>query len=108
MSVSLQVLYPTTGGTTFDHAYYTAKHLPIVDELMAPHTEQVIVVKGAGDPAPFHAVATMIFADAAARDAALAAAGPALDDIPNFYSGEPQVLMGDVQAWIAGTGPRSQ
>ena len=97
MSVSLQVLYPTTGGTTFDHDYYTATHLPIVDDLMAPHTEQVIVVKGLGDAAPFHAVATMIFTDAAARDAALAAAGPALDDIPNFYSGEPQVLMGDVQ-----------
>ncbi|SHF72486.1 conserved hypothetical protein [Loktanella atrilutea] len=102
MSVSLQVLYPTTGGATFDHAYYTATHIPIVAEHMAPHAERIIYVRVAdgedGQPGPAHAVATFIFRDAAAREAALAAAGPALDDIPNFYSGTPQMMMGDVIA----------
>ncbi len=96
MSVSLQVLYPTTGGTTFDHDYYAATHLGLVDTHMAPHAQRIVVVKGTGDAAPFHAIATFVFADDAARDAALAAAGPALDDIPHFYSGAPVVLTGDV------------
>jgi uncharacterized protein (TIGR02118 family) len=89
MSVSLQVLYPTDGNTTFDHAYYGAKHMPIVDEHMGPHIENVQIVKGlAGGPnvpAGFHTIATMTFKDQAALDSALAAAGPALADIPNFF-----------------------
>jgi uncharacterized protein (TIGR02118 family) len=89
MTVSLQVFYPTENNTTFDHAYYDTKHIAIVDEHMTPHTESVQIVKGlAGGPdvpAGFHTVATMIFKDQAALDSALAAAGPALDDIPEFF-----------------------
>lgn len=40
----------------------------------------------------------MTFADQAALDSALAAAGPALADIPNFFSGHPQMLIGEVAA----------
>jgi uncharacterized protein (TIGR02118 family) len=101
MTVSLQVFYPTENNTTFDHAYYDTKHIAIVDEHMTPHTESVQIVKGlAGGsdvPAGFHTVATMIFKDQAALDSALAAAGPALEDIPNFFSGQPQMLIGKVQ-----------
>jgi len=110
MTVSLQVFYPTENNTTFDHAYYDTKHIAIVDEHMTPHTEDehmtphtesVQIVKGlAGGPdvpAGFHTVATMIFKDQAALDSALAAAGPALEDIPNFFSGQPQMLIGKVQ-----------
>lgn len=102
MTVSLQVLYPTDNGTTFDHDYYAAKHLPIVDEHMDPHTQSVMVIKGlAGGPdtpAGFHTIATMTFADQAALDAALGAAEPALADIPNFFNGAPQMLIGEVKA----------
>lgn len=100
MTLSLQVLYPTDNNTTFDHDYYASKHMPIVGEHMGAHIEQTLVVKGlAGGPDTppgFHAVATMTFADQSALDAALAAAGPALADIPNFYSGQPQMLIGEV------------
>ena len=102
MAVSLQVLYPTHDGTTFDHDYYVAKHMPIVDEHMGPHIESVLIVKGlAGGPdvpPGFHAIATMTFKDQAALEAGLGAAGPALADIPNFFSGQPQMLIGEVQA----------
>lgn len=101
MPVSLQVLYPTDNNTTFDHEYYAAKHMPIVDEHMGPHTDSVLIVKGlAGGPdvpAGFHTIATMTFADQSALDAAMAAAGPALEDIPNFFSGQPLMLIGQVQ-----------
>ena len=101
MTVSLQVLYPTENNTTFDHEYYAATHLPIVDKHMGPHLDDILIVKGlAGGPdvpAGFHTIATMTFKDQAALDSALAAAGPALEDIPNFFSGQPQMLIGQVQ-----------
>lgn len=100
MSTSLQVLYPTDNATTFDHAYYTTKHMQIVGELLGSHIENTIITKGlAGGPdtpAGFHAIATITFADQRALDAALAAIGPAVADVPNFFSGQPQMLIGEV------------
>ncbi len=100
MSLSLQVIYPAANGTKFDYDYYLSKHFEIVQEHMGPHLESVQVTKGlAGGPdvpPPFHAIATMTFADQAALDAALGAAGPALEDIPNFTDTQPQMLIGQV------------
>lgn len=102
MPVSLQVLYATTDDTTFDHAYYAATHLPLAAKVMGPFCDSMSAVKGlAGGPDTppgFHTVATMIFADQAALDGALAAAGPVLEDIPNFFNSAPQMLIGEVVA----------
>jgi uncharacterized protein (TIGR02118 family) len=100
MTISLQVLYSTENDTTFDHDYYAATHLPMVNEHMGAHIDNTLVVKGlAGGPdvpAGFHTIATMTFADQAAMDAAMGAAAPVLGDIPNFYNGQPQMLIGEV------------
>lgn len=100
MSLSLQVLYPTDNETTFDHEYYGTKHMEIVGYNIGEHIERTLITKGlAGGPdtpAGFHAVATIVFADQGALDAAMAAIGPAVADIPNFYSGQPQMLIGEV------------
>jgi uncharacterized protein (TIGR02118 family) len=100
MSVSLQVLYPTANDTTFDHDYYASTHTPLVGAHMGPHVESVTISKGlAGGPDTppgFHLIATVHFADQAALDSAMAAAGPVLEDIPNFFSGAPQMLIGEV------------
>ncbi len=100
MSFSLQVLYPTENGTTFDHDYYLSTHMEIVSECIGQYLQNTVITKGiAGGPdtpAGYHAIATMVFADQAALDAALAASGPAVQDIPKFYSGEPQMLIGEV------------
>ncbi|UWQ84240.1 EthD family reductase [Leisingera caerulea] len=100
MAVSLQVIYPVTEGTNFDHAYYADTHMKIVDQHMGPQIKTIIVTKGlAGGPdkpAPFYAIATMTFSDQAAMDAAMQAAGPALEDIPNFTDVKPQMLIGEV------------
>lgn len=99
MSHSLQVLYPAEN-TSFDHDYYIDRHMALVDEQFGKHIEKTVITKGmAGGPnvpAGFHAIATMVFADKGALDAALAASGPALADIPNFYDGKPIVLIGEV------------
>tara|TARA_R110002020_G_scaffold104547_25_gene244571 strand:+ start:475 stop:771 length:297 start_codon:yes stop_codon:yes gene_type:complete len=98
----MQVIYPATEGSTFDHDYYLSTHMKIVGETMGPHVETTIVTKGvAGGPgvAPgFHAIATMTFKDQATMDEALKASGAAVKDIPNFYNAQPQMLFGEVVA----------
>lgn len=98
MAVTLQVLYPTTAGTTFDYDYYTNTHLAMVGDHMGAHIESAVAIKGdadgAGDAPGFYVIATLTFADQAAMDAALAKAGPVLEDIANFTSTAPQMLVG--------------
>lgn len=102
MSVSLQVIYPVGAESTFNHEYYATTHMALVQEYMGPHIAQTLVTKGkAGGPKvppAFHAIATMVFADADAMKAAMALAGPVMADIPNFTNIEPQILIGDVVA----------
>jgi len=102
MSVSLQVIYPITKGTEFDFDYYLGTHMPLVAEHMGPHIDRTLVTRGlAGGPdmPPGHfAVATMVFADAAAMDAAMRASGPVMADVANFTNVQPQILVGEVIA----------
>ena len=102
MAVTLQVLYPITDGSTFDDAYYAKAHMDIVGEHMGPHIESTVVTKGiAGGPDTppgFHAIATIVFADQGAMDAAMAVAAPVLADIPNFTNVKPQMLIGHTYA----------
>ncbi|MCP4818508.1 MAG: EthD family reductase [Shimia sp.] len=101
MPVSLQVLYPVGEGTTFDHDYYASTHMGLVAEHMGPHISSAQASKGLGGggpdvPAPYHAIATITFANQAAMDAAMAAAGPVMGDIPNFTNVQPTVMIGEV------------
>lgn len=102
MPVSLQVLYPVHDETHFDHDYYTATHIPLVDEHMGEHIDRTSISKGlAGGPdvpAGFYVVATMIFASMDNLQTALEVAGPVLADIPNFTNTEPKMLIGEVIA----------
>jgi hypothetical protein len=74
--------------------------MAIVGEHMGPHFQSAVIAKGlAGGPdvpPAFPAVATMVSADRAGLDAAMGAAGPALADIPHFYSSQPVMLIGEV------------
>ncbi len=100
MALTLQVIYPITDETTFDYDYYTGTHLPLVGQHMGEHIESTLVTKGlAGGPdAPpeSYAVATIKFAGKGAMDAAMAASGPVVADIPNFTNTKPQILIGEV------------
>ena len=100
MTISLQVLYPVTTDTSFDHDYYLSSHMPLVGRIMGPNITKTQVTRGVAGgpdvPAGFYAIATMVFADRTGLDAAVAAAGPVLDDIPNYYNGLPQMLIGEV------------
>ena len=95
MSVTVQVAYPRAEGTTFDFDYYLGQHFALVGEHFGPHMEGTLVTRGAED-APYHAIATLIFADEAARSAALAKSEPVVGDISNFTNSPAQIQMGEV------------
>ena len=100
MSVSLQVLYPIKDGTRFDYDYYLSTHMNLVAEHMGPHIERTLVTKGmAGGPdtpPSIYAIATIVFPDQDAMNAAMKSSAPVMADIPNFTDVQPQVLIGDV------------
>jgi uncharacterized protein (TIGR02118 family) len=100
MSLSLQVIYPVSDGTDFDYDYYFGTHLPLVGNAIGEHVESSLVTKGIaggpGVPAGFYAIATLVFADQAAMDAAMSNIGVAVSDIPNFTNTEPAILIGEV------------
>ncbi|PCH74757.1 MAG: ethyl tert-butyl ether degradation protein EthD [Rhodobacteraceae bacterium] len=100
MAVSLQVIYPISDDTSFDYDYYTSSHMEIVGKHMGPHLQSTLVTKGlAGGPDTppgSYAVATLLFADQAAFDAAMAVSAPVMADIPNFTNSQPQILIGEV------------
>ena len=99
MPMTLQVLYPTGDGTTFDHDYYATKHMALVAEHLGAHLQSAMATKGvAGGPdAPpgFHAVATMVFENQAALDAAMAVSAPVMADLPNFTNSRATILIGE-------------
>ncbi|KAJ56051.1 ethyl tert-butyl ether degradation protein EthD [Actibacterium mucosum KCTC 23349] len=100
MTISLQVLYPIGDGISFDHAYYTETHLPLVAKHMGPHMRSIQASKGLSgggeEPAGFAVIVTMLFENEAALGAAMGAAGPVLEDIPKYYNAAPQMLVGEV------------
>ncbi len=102
MALTLQVAYPTGEGLSFDYDYYLGTHMGLVGEHMGAHMEGATASKGlAGGPDTppgFFVIATLRFADQAALDAAMGAAGPVIGDIPKFYNGQPQMLVGEVIA----------
>ena len=103
MPLSMQVIYPATEGTKFDFDYYLGTHMPLVGEHMGAHIDSTLVTRGVAGGAPgsapgFYAVATMTFADEAAMNAAMAAAGSVMADLANFTDTEAQFLVGEVVA----------
>ncbi len=100
MSHSIQVLYPVTETTNFDYDYYFVTHMNIVGKAIGEHIKSTLVTKGVAGgpnvPAGYHAIATILFEDKAALDAALSKMGPALDDIVNFTNSKPTTLIGEV------------
>ncbi len=98
MTATLQVLYPATEGTTFDHDYYQNTHFGIVQSHMGDGLVAMIASKGlAGGPdvpPGFHAIATMTYENMDAMQAALGKAEPVLGDIPNYTNCTPQMLIG--------------
>lgn len=99
MPVTLHVMYPITDDTTFDYDYYATTHTAIFDEHFGPHVTSRTASKGlAGGPDTppgFYIVFTAVAESMEKLQAGLAAGGPVMADIPNYYNGAPVILIGD-------------
>ena len=88
MTKSLEIAYSTENEITFNYEYYMKNHMELIGRVMGLHREDVQVTKGLSGgqdtPAPFHAVATILYKNQAALEAPLALAGLAFEDVPNY------------------------
>ena len=87
---TLTVLYPSKENASFDWDYYTSSHIPLVESLLSSHgLDSVSVDRGVpaadGSPAPFTAIARLVFPGPDSIASGIAEAGPQLmADIRNF------------------------
>ncbi len=96
MSALLFVTYPAAEGARFDRDYYTATHLPLVEEKWGAYgliSARAFFPAGKADPV---AVAILAFDDAQAIDTALQSEETAavLGDLPNFTDIRPTLMRG--------------
>ncbi|WP_419757885.1 EthD family reductase [Acidisoma sp.] len=102
MATTITVLYETTAGSTFDLAYYMAKHMPLVEEKFKPFgLRSWRVLRGVSDQsggdAKFGIIANLEFDTAQQfRDAVAAEGGPVFGDVPNFTNLTPVVVIGEM------------
>lgn len=100
MPASMQVIYPVSDDSSFDHDYYATAHMKIVGEHLGAFIDRTLVTKGlAGGPdtpPPYHAIATIVFRDDEAMGEAMKHMQPVLADLPNFTNVRPNVLIGEV------------
>lgn len=101
--IRVTVSYPAAEGQRFDHSYYQTKHRALIRELLEPHGLQRLEIdeclaNGAGKPPPIVAAAHMVFADQAAFQAGMVAAGKALAaDMKNYTDTAPTVIISDMR-----------
>ena len=91
-------------GVRFDETYYTSKHLPLVSSILAEYVKSVEMIKVAssadGSTPPYQVFFSAYFESPSILQAAMQhpRIGEVLGDIPNFYDGAPDVLIGEVVA----------
>ena len=78
--IRVSVFYPSSEGSTFDHAYYKATHVPLAMKAWSPTSTQIDV----GINGPYVAAVHMTF-----------------DSMDAFQAGMGSPLTGDVRADVA-------
>jgi uncharacterized protein (TIGR02118 family) len=101
--IRVSVSYPAVEDQHFDHNYYQNEHRALIRELLEPHGLQRLEIdeclaNGAGKPPAVVAAAHMVFADQAAFQAGMAAAGKALGaDMKNYTDTPPTVVISEMR-----------
>ena len=93
--ISIHILYPRTEDSTFDMAYYTATHMPMLADALGD------ACKGWGATAPkagnWAAIGWATVDSQAAFDAAMASHGAAImADVANYTNVAPELVIGDI------------
>jgi uncharacterized protein (TIGR02118 family) len=100
--IRIAVLYPNGKGTTFDMAYYTSKHLPMVKRLCGAACTSISADRGvsAGQPgsAPTYiAAGYLTFESVESFQKAFAPhAAEIMADIPNYTNAQPVIQISEI------------
>ncbi len=101
--IRVSVLYPNNDGATFDHSYYTQKHLPMVEGRLKPmgllgvQADRGLGSAAPGSPAPFVVMFYMTFESVEAFEKAFGAhAEEIMGDIPNYTNIEPVIQISEI------------
>jgi uncharacterized protein (TIGR02118 family) len=93
--ISVHILYPKTDDSTFDMAYYTATHMPMLADALGDGCLSwgaTTITSGT-----WAAMGWAMVTDQAAFDAAMATHGAKImGDIANYTNVAPQLVIGDV------------
>lgn len=101
--IKVSVMYPNREGSKFDMDYYCNRHIPMVREKLGSVCRGVSLEQGMGgalpgSPAPFVALAHLVFDSLEAFQAAFAPHAETFRrDIPNYTDVEPVVQISSVK-----------
>jgi uncharacterized protein (TIGR02118 family) len=98
----ITVLYPSEGGTRFDHDYYATQHVALVRDVYGDRLLDIEVTRGVedadGNPPAYVATAHLLFADFDDEYMSRRAVGrPRIAaDAPNFTDIRPITYVGEI------------
>ncbi|HVO45512.1 MAG TPA: EthD family reductase [Steroidobacteraceae bacterium] len=100
--IRVSVLYPNGAGTKFDMAYYTSKHMPMVQKLCGAACRSIAAERGVGGGEPgskptYIAAGHLTFDSVEAFQKAFGPnAAQILGDIPNYTNAQPIVQISEI------------
>ncbi|MCL5005671.1 MAG: EthD family reductase [Acidobacteria bacterium] len=101
--IKVSVMYPNTPGSTFDMVYYLESHIPMVRQKLGAALKGVMVDQGiSGEepatPAPYLAMAHLLFESVEAFETAFDPHAQAIDDdVSNYTNTRPALQISEVK-----------
>jgi uncharacterized protein (TIGR02118 family) len=101
--VKVSVLYPYSGGSKFDMAYYLQKHMPMVRQKLGTACKGMAVEQGlaggaSGTPPPYVAMGHLLFDSAETFQATFSPHAEAImGDISNYTAIQPIIQISEVK-----------
>ena len=100
----ITVLYPAKDNEAFDHAFYKARHAPLIKDILGPALHRIEVRKGStggagpGSDATYIAVISIWIADWDAYEKAMEGRTQELiDEVPLFTKQMPVIQIDEVE-----------
>jgi uncharacterized protein (TIGR02118 family) len=99
--IKVSVLYPNSPGATFDMAYYTSKHLPLVQKKVTTcrgvAAEKGLAGGAPGSPPTYIAIGHLLFDSVESFQSGFDPhATEILSDIPNYTNTQPVIQISEV------------
>jgi uncharacterized protein (TIGR02118 family) len=99
--IRVSVMYPNSAGAKFDMAYYTSKHMPMVQKLVTSckgiAAEKGVAGGAPGAPATYIAIGYLLFDSVEAFQSGFGPhANQILSDIPNYTNTQPVIQISEI------------